>query len=124
MLVGRIPTEFKDANDWIRDGKVTQVQVRRRLVEVARSPMLQDSWDVGELVRHRFEMKDSGDPASLIGYERRWLGKGTSFIITGPGGIGKSTLIMSMAAHWAAGASWHGIKPRKPLKVLIVRSGR
>lgn len=122
VLVGRIPTEFKDANDWIRDAKPTLQAVRRRLVEVARSPMLQDSWDVSELVRHRFDMKDSGDPASLIGFERRWLGKGTSFIITGPGGIGKSTLIMSMAAHWAAGASWHGIKPRKPLKVLIVQA--
>ena len=122
VLVGRIPAEFKDPNDWIRDGKATPLQVRRRLIEVARSPMLQDSWDVGELVRHQLETKDVGDPSSLIGYDRRWLGKGTSFIITGPGGIGKSTLIMSMAAHWAAGASWHGIRPRRALKVLIVQA--
>ena len=118
ILVGKIPAEFKDANDWIKENKPTLQETRKRLIETARSPLMAMTQSLDELAGRA----GKDDPTSLIGYERRWLGKGTSFIITGPGGIGKSTLIMSMAAHWAAGASWHGIKPRRALKVLIVQA--
>ncbi len=118
VLVGRVPEKFKDANDWIRDGKPEPKMVRRRLVEAARSPLMATAKTLDELAGRA----GKNDPDALIGHERRWLGRGTSMIFTGPSGIGKSTLITSMAAHWAAGAPWHGIKPKRALKVLVIQA--
>ncbi len=118
FLVARVPEGHKDANDWIRAENPEPAEVRRVLVEGARNPALAAVWNVGDLLRH--DMRD--DPLALIGPKRRFLSKGGSMIVTGPSGIGKSTLIASMAVHWAAGVPWHGIEVRRPLKILVVQA--
>lgn len=118
LLIGNVPPPWKDANDWIRDGKADPATVRRLLTETAKSPVLANALSVSDLLR--FDVKD--DPDALIGYEHRFLCKGGSMIISGPSGIGKSTLTMSMATHWSAGAAWHGIKVRRPLKTWIIQA--
>lgn len=62
----------------------------------------------------------SNDPNQILG--RRWMCKGHACIIMGPSGIGKSTLTTQLAVWWAAGLSPFGIKPKKPLKSLIVQA--
>jgi len=60
------------------------------------------------------------DPDNLIG--RRWLCKGGSLMFSAAAGAGKSTLIVQMAACWALGQDLWGIKPVKPLRILILQS--
>lgn len=60
------------------------------------------------------------DPDNLIG--RRWLCKGGSLLFSAAAGAGKSTLIVQMAACWALGQDLWGIKPVKPLRILILQS--
>lgn len=118
VVVGKVPLPYKDANDWIRDGKPSSADVRKAVIETARSPIMANAWNVGDLMRYNTE----DDPNALIGHKRRFLSKGGSLIITGPSGIGKSTLATSMAVHWAAGAPWHGIEVRRPLKIAVVQA--
>ena len=118
FLTAQVPEGHKDANDWIREAAPKPAEVRRVLVESARNPALAGVWNVGDLLRH--DTRD--DPLALIGPKRRFLSKGGSMIVTGPSGIGKSTLIASMAVHWAAGVPWHGIEVRRPLKILVVQA--
>jgi hypothetical protein len=62
------------------------------------------------------------DETMLVGPKRRFLGRGGSFVIAGPSGIGKSTLTAGFLLHAAAGRPWHGIEFRRPLKVLVVQA--
>jgi AAA domain-containing protein len=57
---------------------------------------------------------------TLLG--KRWLCIGGGAIIVGPSGIGKSTLSIQAAALWACGCTAFGIKPARPLRVLIVQA--
>ena len=60
------------------------------------------------------------DPDSLLG--TRWLGRGGSCLLFGPAGAGKSSLRMHAAVTWAIGLPWFGIKPKEPLKSLIIQA--
>lgn len=60
------------------------------------------------------------DPNSLIG--TRWLCKGAMAILSGQSGTGKSCLLMQMALTWALGREFFGIKPARPLKIVIVQA--
>lgn len=60
------------------------------------------------------------DPNNLIG--RRWICKGGSLLFSAQAGAGKSTLLTQMAISWALGKDLWGIKPVKPLRILIVQS--
>ena len=62
------------------------------------------------------------DPSAMIGHQRRFLGKGGSFAVIGPSGIGKSTLITGIIIHAAAGMAWHGITFREPMKTLVIQA--
>lgn len=62
----------------------------------------------------------TNDPNSMLG--RRWLCKGHACMIVGASGIGKSTLTMQLAVQWAAGLAPFGVRPVKPLKMLIIQA--
>ena len=60
------------------------------------------------------------DPDNLIG--KRWLTRGSSMIISGGTGIGKSTLMMQIVIRWCLGLDFFGIKPVKPLKIGVIQA--
>jgi hypothetical protein len=68
----------------------------------------------------------SFDPADdktvLIGAERRWICQGYPFQIVGFSGTGKSSLAVHLAVHWALGKAPFGLKPVRPLRILMVQA--
>ena len=63
---------------------------------------------------------DHGDKTSLLG--NRWLCEGGSCVLSGPSGIGKSSISMQMAMLWGVGREAFGVKPARPLKSLIIQA--
>jgi len=118
MLVGRVPEEFEDLNDWTRT-KPDPSDVRGRLIDMSLNPALKGIKTAADLLK----LASSGDdPDCMIGLKNRWLSRGGSGIFVGPSGIGKSTLISAITSHWAAGVPWQGIDVRKPLKILVIQA--
>lgn len=60
------------------------------------------------------------DPNCVLG--RRWLCKGGSLMIVGNSGTGKSSLMTQFAIRWAVGKDAFGIKPKEPLRSVIVQA--
>lgn len=60
------------------------------------------------------------DPNSVIG--QRYLCRGGSVILVGQSGIGKSSLTAQFALSWACGRDVFGIRPVKPLKILVIQA--
>ena len=60
------------------------------------------------------------DPDNLIG--KRWLTRGSSMIISGGTGIGKSSLMMQIVIRWCLGLEFFGIKPVKRLKIGVIQA--
>lgn len=62
----------------------------------------------------------ANDPDNLIG--NRWITRGSSMIISGGTGIGKSSLMMQIIIRWCLGLDFFGIKPVKPLKIGVIQA--
>jgi len=62
------------------------------------------------------------DKTVLIGAERRWICQGYPFQIVGFSGTGKSSLAVHLAVHWALGKAPFGLKPVRPLRILMVQA--
>jgi hypothetical protein len=60
------------------------------------------------------------EPDNLIG--KRWLTRGSSMIISGGTGIGKSSMMMQIVIRWALGKDFFGIAPVRPLRIGIVQA--
>lgn len=60
------------------------------------------------------------DTECLLG--NRWLCKGSSLLISGQSGIGKSSLAAQFAVTCATGRDFFGIKTVRPLKTLIIQA--
>ena len=60
------------------------------------------------------------DPNNIIG--QRYLCRGGSVILVGQSGIGKSSLTAQFALSWACGRDVFGIRPVKPLKILVIQA--
>jgi hypothetical protein len=60
------------------------------------------------------------DPDNLIG--NRWITRGSSMIVSGGTGIGKSSLMMQIVIRWCLGLDFFGIKPVKPLKIGVIQA--
>ncbi|MCX6966121.1 MAG: AAA family ATPase [Verrucomicrobia bacterium] len=52
----------------------------------------------------------------------RWLCVGQGALAVGPTGIGKSTSSMQQDICWSIGREAFGIKPRKPLRILVIQA--
>jgi RecA-family ATPase len=62
----------------------------------------------------------TNDPNCLIG--NRWICRGGSLILQGDTGMGKSSFILQAAMSWALGKSFFGIKPKGPLKIVLIQA--
>ncbi len=118
FAVFETPEPHKDANDWIRADRPEHNEVFHQVIELSRDPLLKEVATTDEILA----TNTTDDPDALIGQKRRFLSKGGSWMIIGPSGIGKSTLITSLCIHAAAGVTWHGITFRQALKVLVVQA--
>ena len=67
-----------------------------------------------------FDVQDEGDAANLI--ESRYLCRGGSLLLSGPTGIGKSSLALQLAVSWGLGRECLGFEPSAPLSSLIVQA--
>ena len=61
------------------------------------------------------------DKDAIINPKTRFLGKGGSFLIVAPSGVGKSTLLMQIAICWSAGRDFFGLKPVRPLRCFLLQ---
>jgi energy-coupling factor transporter ATP-binding protein EcfA2 len=118
FAVFELPEDHKDHNDWLREEKPDHFDVFQQVIQKSGNPIRKTVKNVEQLYLHT--TKD--DPDAIIGYQRRFLSKGGSWLIIGPSGIGKSTLTTGLALHAAAGVEWHGITFRRPLNVLVVQA--
>jgi len=71
-------------------------------------------------VRDLIHFDPANDPDNLIG--NRWLTRGSSMIISGGTGIGKSSLMMQIIIRWALGLDFFGITPVRPLKIGVIQA--
>lgn len=62
----------------------------------------------------------NADPNNLIG--KRWLCRGGSLLFSGQAGTGKSSLLTTLIIHFALGRQIWGLKPVKPLRVVLLQS--
>lgn len=67
-----------------------------------------------------FSIPPKNDPSVLLG--NRYLNRGDGLILSGPSGMGKSSISLQAAACWAIGRPFMGIPPNGCLKILIVQS--
>jgi hypothetical protein len=65
------------------------------------------------------EFDRKNDPSCVLG--NRWLCKGGSALWVSQSGVGKSSLCIQAAMRWAIGKDFFGIKPTKPLNVLVLQ---
>jgi hypothetical protein len=112
------PPGHKDHNEWILSEQPEHHEVFKAIIEESRDPLLKEVASTDEILA----TDTTDDPNALIGHRRRFLAKGGSWLIIGPSGIGKSTLITSLCLNAAAGVTWHGISFRRPLKTLVVQA--
>jgi RecA-family ATPase len=71
-------------------------------------------------VKDLINFDPDNDPDNLIG--KRWLTRGSSMIISGGTGIGKSSLMMQIVIQWAMGRDFFGVAPVRPLRIGIVQA--
>jgi len=82
--------------------------------------------NAGQSTTQRMQLNDlyafdrHNDPNNLIG--NRWLCRGGSLLFSGQAGCGKSSLVTSMIVNWALGKTLWGIKPVKPLRIVLLQS--
>ena len=100
------PSELADAFNAQVKSKLTNIQTG----ETTQRMCLDDL--------RRFDRHN--DPNNLIG--RRWLCRGGSLLFSGQAGSGKSSLITQLTISWALGKDIWGIKPVRPMRIVILQS--
>ena len=71
-------------------------------------------------VKDLLNFDPTNDPDNLIG--NRWITRGSSMIISGGTGIGKSSLMMQIVIRWCLGLDFFGITPVKALKIGVIQA--
>ena len=67
-----------------------------------------------------FAYTPEDDASTLVG--DRWLCRGGQLLLLGQSGIGKSSYTLQQAMTWALGMPFFGMKPRRPLRSLIIQA--
>lgn len=82
-------------------------------------------------LKYYANLDTSNDASCVIGFDERadgrtvttrYLCEGKSAWLLGPSGVGKSSLVAEFAIGWARGKPVFGIRPREPLKSLIIQA--
>jgi hypothetical protein len=115
-----IANAAKNGNDpdFLRVSLEEMLQEEETLAPAANADPSTEYFDLDAMLK--FDPK--ADQTVLIGAERRWICKGYPFQIVGFSGTGKSSLAVHLAVHWALGKAPFGLKPVRPLRVLMVQS--
>ena len=119
VRVCRPPADFKDLNEWRLDGYATPTEIIT-VMETAQEyrdpnlPQVRDPLSLDAMMA--FNANDDAD--CLLG--RRYLCRGGSALWVGGSGIGKSVITIQAAITFALGEDLFGLKPRRPLKSIIV----
>jgi len=119
VQVCRPPKEYKDVNQWTKDGFISGGELLQVLDEAPfyRDPKLPDIRPPLSLEKAMaFDPKN--DPTCLMG--RRYLCQGGSAIWVGGSGIGKSVMSLQAAIMFALGENLFGLEVVRPLKSVIV----
>jgi hypothetical protein len=66
----------------------------------------------------KFPIKN--DPDNLVG--NRWLLRGSTALWAGGSGYGKSSLQMQLILYWVCGEIIFGLRPVRPLKILVLQA--
>jgi hypothetical protein len=74
------------------------------------------------VIRSVLDLPEEEDSATTNLLGDRFLSRGKGILLAGPTGIGKSTLTLQAAMLWALGRDFFGLKPQKPLKILILQA--
>lgn len=76
-------------------------------------------WDLRTLADlEPFDPDESHDPNIL--FRHNWLSLGQSFMLVATSGVGKSSMTVQMAYHWATGRAFLA-EPMRPLKIAIIQ---
>ena len=67
-----------------------------------------------------YEIPPDDDASVLLGL--RYLNRGDGMILTSSSGVGKSSMSLQMAVHWALGRPCFGIPANGRLKIIIIQS--
>lgn len=104
--------------DFLSVGETDAAQLDQEAVKVEVLPPVRSLGDL------RTPPKDN-DPSELI--QHRFLYRGGVCLLLGPTGVGKSSLLMQLAIHFALGKELFGIKPgsayqTKGMRLLLVQA--
>jgi AAA domain/Toprim-like len=65
---------------------------------------------------------ESGGDALLGSDDDALIPENGDVMVYGDGGVGKTTLVIDLACHFAAGDAWLGIEVARPLRVLLIEN--
>lgn len=68
-----------------------------------------------------FDVRDEGDGSDEL-IQTRYLCRGGSMLITGPTGVGKSSLITQLVFSWGLGRPCLGFEPNGPISTLLIQA--
>jgi hypothetical protein len=115
--VGRI-YDYTGSLDKLKD------EVQRDLEVVFGKP--NESMDVQRSWEQLLEFDTENDANCIIGFKdnktTRYLCKSHFCWLIGPSGIGKSSFLIALSAHFASGRPFCGINSGKPRKVLVIQA--
>lgn len=117
--VCRPPEDYKDLNDWYRDGfglgsEFLDLMEKAQEWRDPNLPNLPTPIDLRKLMK--FDSRN--DPSCLIG--SRYLCRGGSIMWVGASGLGKSVMTFQAAIHWSLGEPFLGMEPKRPLSSVIM----
>lgn len=111
-----LPQKFKDLNDWQKEGGATEI-----IGAVSNMSVIQKSSKLPPLQSPlELSKKEINHGDTILG--NRWLCKKGAAIIGAASGVGKSSVVVQMAFDWSCGRESFGIKPARPLRILIVQA--
>jgi hypothetical protein len=113
----QIVDDLKEANKQIKEEQKTWAKNQAAEKEI-NSAMQMPPPEAKSVLSFKEEPPDPSK--TLLG--DRWLCVGQGALAVGPTGIGKSTSSMQQDICWSIGREAFGIKPAKPLRILVIQA--
>jgi AAA domain-containing protein len=112
----KIPSQFKDVNDWTRGGATTKdlLGAITGADTVTAEPLI--------CFKSPLELKNFVPPAGIILVGDCHITQGSVFVIGGAPSVGKSRASVALGVAGATGQDWFGLKVHRRFKVLIVQT--